>query len=679
MIQQIRNPHMMRGVIWVILIITIPSFVLFYGFSGSGKGRANSYDGVLMTVNSPQGNLKIDRNELARAQTQLEQQYYRAASRMGNSLPMQEAQQAISGGIRPREIGKFAASQLLLEQRLDAQGIRVTDEQVTEALKAEGMTKKQLQEQLKAQRISEYQFVQNVKENLRLSQAAATVNRMAKASLLELWQEYLLANEKVTVAYADIPVTVDEKLAIDDAALKAEYDKLVADKFTLVTDPERRVYRYTLMPAPPRTQQTPTEEQLKKAFEEASKDDPQMQMESQASLTQILSPFNPTATLEQRNAAKAAAEEALKKIQAGTGFEAAANQYIEDMETRDFSEYTSGTMLLAGQVTQKEKSAMAPVWGSGWVDFATTAVAGKVSDVLETPKGYVIARVENRSEPRPKTFDEAKPLLSSRVSGKLMQEAEQARQAAIAENLQKVRDAARTESSLDGIAAKLSQDVKTTSPTMASAFFVVGIGSMNKEKEALKALTKGELSPVLQTDRGDIVVMEITEVLPEAPKKLDEVKEPLLSRLRRAKAAEQAKADAEALKATIGAEDYLTSKTLTYKVTTVDPFVRQQPPPQLYSVLELRSILAANKGEVVVSGVGSEDNLTNYYVLQITNVDEPKKEEFLKNLSDYEGGFLAVKREAFVEEYRADLIAKSKMDFKSEYFQERETKKKPKK
>ena len=147
------------------------------------------------------------------------------------------------------------------------------------------------------------------------------------------------------------------------------------------------------------------EEELKKYYTEHEKD---FLVPESARVRHIYFEAAKDATPEVKEKAKSKAEAVLKQLKDGADFAAVARASSEDAE----SAAKGGDLgvLTPGKTNSKE--------------FETAAFAlkaGETSPVVETPFGYHIIRVDERTEHRTASFDEAKDYIRSTLKGQFEQ------------------------------------------------------------------------------------------------------------------------------------------------------------------------------------------------------------------------------------------------------------------
>lgn len=669
-LQQLRNPYFMKWGLWAILIVTIPAFVALYGFAPPAQ-QSGMPTGALVTVQTGSGRVQLDAMDLEQAKREATNYYTRLAS-MALGIPAQsqgQIQQMIFTGLGTREVTDFAIAQVAMRERMEAQGLRVSDNQVSTQLRSEGITRERLAQILRNNRMTETEYASLVRRQIADRLAESTINRAARTSLLELWQEFLLANEEITGEMVRIPVTVDQDMIVPDDRLAGHYEKLVEERDNRVIDRERRVYRYVALSAPPMSPPQPTEEELRAAYEAADENDPDLVESGGYSVRQIL--FLDGNAGERR----ARAEEALARVETGEEFAAVANEFSDDpdnilsfaMGEDDEAPRLGG--LVPNPIDPESETARRQ-YGQAYTGFLQEAEAGQTSGILETPRGLAIVKVEEKSEGGRLSFQEARSILRQRLMQSAEEEHEHYRQARITENFEALRDASVRETTLDGIARTIDMEVQVTSPTLATATFIPGIGNLQRETQILRGLRTGGITPVLQAQDGTIAIVSVAEVIPESIRPLEDIRSQMERAVRREVATEEAHLLAGTLRERTEAGDTLTSAALTLDLDaqTVGPFTRDTPPSELAGTLEGEiKLLRAKLNDFIVLESGSPQTISEVIALKVTEVNEPSRQRFLDELETLERNFLMAKRQGFVEDFRRDAVANLRASYHRDF------------
>jgi len=660
-IQKIRNPYFMRGFLWAIILITIPSFVLFYGFAPSDQSMAAA--GPLVTVQGRDGKVELTGRDLERAQSNAARHYTSFLAGLVDPNRLAGIQSQIEGGIRPRETADFAVSEIALDERRQQAGLRVTEAQVSESLRAQKLTREQLNTYLRSSGLSEYEFAANQRVVLQGQLAEFTVTRIARTSLLELWDEYLQAEEKVEAELVSITVPFIGTEEIPESDIETRYGDLLEKRDTQVIEGAKRVYEHVFLGEPPAMPAEPTDDELRAAYDQILDTDPEIVEPAGIQVRHILIGAAATADPAAKDAAKARAEGIRTRVLAGENFGDLANQFTEDTRNMTFpqgiaEDSTTSPTLLGGTLPDLLSGEEVGAWGQPYIQFVRESKIGETSEVIDTPQGFVVSQVIERREAKRKSFDEVRETLTTRLAAVMTKRANDARTERLAAKEKTLREAVASQTTIEGIARAAGAEVVTTSPTLVSSSSIPGIGGLNRERTALTSLKAGLLSNVLQADAGGVAVIRIKEEIAEREKELSEVTSTIRSAIQREREVEKALARGEELKARVVAGENFTSATLAMKLEfakpPLEPFTRAELPTQFRNAIDFGPMLASAKaGDVLVFKTGFGTFIQTVGILHVKNVASPSIEKFLaEDVGNYESLMLSRKQRSFVEEYR---------------------------
>ncbi len=662
-IQKLRNPHVMKWGLYMIIGLTIPAFVLFYGFSPNQP--VDQLQGTLVTVKTNDGEVKLERRDLVNAERAAGEYYTSFITQ--NISPRQRMQiaQTISRALSAKEKADFAVSEVALAQRLREQDLRPTVAQVEMKLAESNMTQEQLRNYLDQTGMSEAEFIASERRAIRNELAIRTIQKVSKTSLLEIWDQYRLQNEEFVTKYFNMPMPSLGDIEVTEEEVQVEYDELTESRSPMVIDREKRIYEFVSLPSPRLPAPTVTEEELMTLYSEAE-DDAELWDEGGMTVQHVLVSVSPQAAEEDKASAREEAEAARQRIIDGEDFAAVANEVSDDIRNQSFNDVGTTPTLRGGILPSSIVGTEVDVWGDQWISYANEADLNEISEVIETPLGYSVMQVIERNEPGKKEFEEVRSILESRVKNQKRSGQEEERLEIIANNIGKLREASATRTTMEGIAQDLGTDVKTTSPTLSTSAYIQGLGNLGQEREALEFLKPQEVSPVLQTSDGTVAVVKIVEVYPERIKSLEEVRSIVENREKRQKAVEMRLEEAEEVKTLMANGDSFTSAALTmdYIVESPDPFTRNSIPTALQTSQDLiQDLVIAQEGDVIINRSGTADFATGVVVLFVEEINQPEISEFVKGMRDIEQSLLRMKQRAFVEEFRRDSLASLEAEF----------------
>jgi peptidyl-prolyl cis-trans isomerase D len=451
----------------------------------------------------------------------------------------------------------------------------------------------------------------------------------------ELQDEFRYKNEKVKLDYALIkPEDLEAKIAPDEAEIKASYEKNKSNYQV----PEKRVVRYALLDVNQVRQNLQiSDDQLKLQYQQNIQ---QYQVPNRVHVEHILL-MTVGKTDAEVDEIKKKAEDVLKQAKKGGKFEDLAKKYSEDPGTKD----KGGDLgwLVQGQtVAEFEKAAF-------------SLPKGQISDLVRTQYGFHIIRVMDKETARTKPFEEVKdslraPLLLSQADKQASDTADQMSAA--------IRQSNKT--SLDDLANQYHLVVGETRP-VGAADPLLELGNSADVKDAIFRLRAGELSLPIRTDRG-YVVLSLKNVQPAHQGTLDEVRDKVLTQLKREKSAELARNKAEELAKRVKAGEKFdaAAKALGLEPKTSDTLARDGSIAGAASGKQLGPAFNLKAG-----GVGAPLNLgQNWLVYRVAEKEEPNPADFDKQKKELTEAVLQSKRSLAFEAFRTALEDRLKQEGK---------------
>ena len=226
---------------------------------------------------------------------------------------------------------------------------------------------------------------------------------MQKELLQQMVEEKLLRQEakkqNVVISKQDIQKGIDDvkKRFSPDNDYKEYKDELAKQGYTekgFENDIKEQLMVMKLIEKEVKEKvQPPTEDEIKKYYEDHKAD---MKQEDQVKARHILVRVDDKADLKTQTAALKKIQEAQDKIKKGADFAATAKEYSEDPGSKDNG----------GDLGFFTKETMVP-------EFSKAAFAlkvGQVSDVVKTPFGYHLIKVEDTKPAKQLTLDDEVPL-----------------------------------------------------------------------------------------------------------------------------------------------------------------------------------------------------------------------------------------------------------------------------
>ncbi len=683
MMQQMRNPKTLKVGLWALLALVIPSFVFFYGFGTQGPSPGPSaFDSIaFVTVKTGSGKHELNRYDLQEAQRALAQQYAEYYA-LGAGLQGPVSGQPFENSLKRKEIAEYAASRVAFDDLADESGIYVSRQYVADFLTDMNWTEEVLQAQVRASGKPEGQFIRDIQESLRLDRARNVVSRLSRVSLLEMWQEYRLQNDRVSLEWVEIPVSrLQAQMETTDDEIATYYEE---NKESYI-EPEKRVYRYVMITPEPVGIVQIEDEELQTAYDAIDWESPaaeRFKQEPGQEIRHILLRVWDEKTTE---TVRQQIEELKGRLESGEQFDALANEYTEDVN--NLSEGTPGGGVVPTRMNEDTMEELIADYGEVWAETLFGMQEGETSGIIESRDMLMIARVEKVYEEQ-KTFDELRSQLTSEIRAERMEAEREKQTAKVDEEELRLRRIVAEQTTLEGIAAEVNVDIQVTSPIISTRTSLPTIGSLASNQETVQSLETGVPSPVMRTDTngamsalGDrLVVLEISEVQPERPQTLDEARRRVDSAVKRQKAVDRAREISVSLKEKLtdgielseAASEFETDEFKLTPGNTPAPVALSEPPPVFSASRQkfANEMLVSGEGDVIAFESGSGEFVFAIVVARVLEHLEPDQATFLGEMAAIEREFNRVKSLAFVEEWRRDALKRLNPDYNEDYIAE---------
>jgi peptidyl-prolyl cis-trans isomerase D len=443
---------------------------------------------------------------------------------------------------------------------------------------------------------------------------------------VDLQDEFRYRNEKVKLDYALIrPEDLESKLMLDDAEIKAAYEKN-KPKYQV---PERRVVRYGLVDVNQMRQNVQiSEDQLKAQYQQNIQ---QYQVPNRVHVEHILL-FTKGKTDAEVAEIKKKAEDVLKQVKKGGNFEELAKKFSED----------PGTKAKGGDLGWIVEKQTVPAFEKA----AFSLSKGQISDLVQTEYGFHIIKLLEKETAHTKPFDEVKdslraPLLLTEADRQANEEADK-----ISAEIRKSN-----KTSLDDLAKEYHLTASETRP-VGQTEPLLELGNSQDVKDAIFRQRVGDVSLPVRTDRG-YVILSLKQILPAHQGSLEEVRDKVIGDLKREKAMEQARAKAEELakRAKSGENFAAAAKSLGLEAKTSDAFARNGNIAGAASGKQLAPAFQMKTGDV-----GAPLSLgANWLVYKVADKQEANPADFEKQKKEITEQVLQNKRSLAFEAFRTSL------------------------
>jgi peptidyl-prolyl cis-trans isomerase D len=453
----------------------------------------------------------------------------------------------------------------------------------------------------------------------------------------ELQDEFRYKNEKVKLDYAMIkPEDLEGRVSPDEAEIHAAYEKNKA-KYQV---PERRVARYALVDVNQIRQSVQVSDDMLKQQYMANIQ--QYQVPNRVHVEHILLMTVGKTTDAELEEVKKKAEDVLKQVKKGGKFEDLAKKYSEDPGSKDKGGDLS--WITQGQtVPEFEKTAF-------------SLPAGQVSDLVKTQYGFHIIKVLEKEPAHTKPFEEVKetlrPNLQRDQADKLANDTADKLSAAIRQS---------SKISLDDLAKEYHLTVNETRPVSATDP-LLELANSREAKDAIFSLKPDELSLPVRTDRG-YVVLSLKSKQPAHAGSLEEVRDRVITDLKREKSTELAKSKADELSRRLksGEKFDAAARALGLEPKTSDPLARDGSiPGGVASGKQLGAAFNLKTGDV-----GAPLSMgQNWLVYRVAEKTEANPADFDKQKTTLAKELLDSKRKLAFEAFQTALDNRLKQEGK---------------
>src|SRR6266851_4576506 len=571
------------------------------------------------------------------------------------SVSLQEVRQKVNEYEQQRQIPKFFESRLALEilQNLVFQkeieyeakrlGIAVSDQERADRIRQYvptafnngvfvGMDRYSAEVQARYQ-MTVPVFEELIRQGLLEEKFRKLVTDGVSVGPAELQDEFRYKNEKVKLDYALIkPEDLEGKISPDEAEIRSAYEKNKS-KYQV---PERRVVRYALVDVNQIRQNVQVSDDMLKQQYQANIQ--QYQVPNRVHVEHILF-MTVGKTDAEVEEIKKKAEDVLKQAKKGAKFDDLAKKYSEDPGSKD-----KGGDL--GWITQ----------GQTVPEFEKTAFSlspGQVSDLVKTQYGFHIIKVLEKETAHTKPFDEVKESLRPNL---LLDQAE--KQASDTANQLSAALRQSPKLSLDDLAKQFHLTVSETRPVSATDP-LLELANSQEARDAIFRLKPDEVNLPVRTDRG-YVVLSVKSVQAAHLGSLEEVRERVITDLKRQKSTELAKSKADELSRRVKAGEKFDSaaKALGLEPKTSDSIARDGSIPGAASGKQVGAAFSLKAGDVAPPlNLGQ-----NWFVYRVAEKTEANPAEFDKQKKQLTETVLQSKRKLAFEAFQTGLDSRLKQN-----------------
>jgi peptidyl-prolyl cis-trans isomerase D len=530
------------------LIIVIAAFIGSLFIFGSSSIDGRGAPDTVATVNGE--TISADRYQ------RRYQEYVNAYSQMMRDRFSPEMAERLG---LPRQVVDDLVQEALVVQRATSEGLDVSDEELNAQIHAIGafqengrFTLRAYEEVLRRLGYTKTAFEQEMRRRLTRNKAEAAVRGGVKVSDAEVEQAFVHNREEVRAAWALVEVApIVARQTVTDQEAEAHLAANAAD----FRHPERRRVQYVAF-NPRDFARPPTEAEVEKYYTEHAQE---YETPPQARAAHLLIRVPETGGSEAEDKARAQVAEAIRRAKAGEDFAKLAREQSQD----------PGTAPKGGDLGFVKRGEMVPQFEQAL--FALKK--GEISpEPVRTPFGYHAIKVMDVRGGGRKPLKEVAPQIRERLQSEAADRAARAR----AEEMR-----ARLLGAADFMAEARKLGLNPVEATVARRPPLPGPVPPDAMEETAFSITLGGVSTPVKTPAG-WVVLKTTEALPAAVPPLAEVRDRVVTAVKRQKAEAAALERARQVLADAKAGD-LAAAARKAGVTTGEPlrFSRTKPADRL--------------------------------------------------------------------------------------------------
>jgi peptidyl-prolyl cis-trans isomerase D len=677
MIAALRSDKVMKSLLWGVLILTIPSFVLLYGWGelSNAQLREESRYGTIVTkVGGSSQEMDINPQQMDWAKAQLRREMlFRLYSLLGNNIGQQFAKwdrlftSGYSNDFVLHRVGMLnAIGQLANQLNL------VIPESELNARIAEqvaGASQAQLRQALARQGLRISDFKENIAYEMLIGQATLMLEAQAKASLYELYQEYLLAEEEIVASSVNIAIgNYVAEFNPTSEEIQAYFD----DNKEEFRVPNRMKLAYISLNPNERTQsimEAITDEEVEEHYEKVK--DAQYKTPRELEVRHLAIHFSQEGTPRDLAEAVEIANSVKRALQLGVDFQTLADRFSDDPTNFDNDTFLGNGGELGQAISERSTQ-----FGDQYRSAVTgLEKAGDVTDMVISD--YRAGRAKQEAI----FFVQAYEIIDASYTPLEQIQQNIKRQLALEKAREEVRDKiptwraeAEIAISLDDLAKIVEADVKETGwiDREKKLGYVHPIGDLSRYEILLEDVYEGgDISPLIEINTNTHVVFEVSEYeRAHVPTSMDEmettttVRSALVRSLATSKAQDKA---AELVSALLDADDPTSFADVAQSLelpAQQQSFKRLSMPYPFTSIEDFdRRSLGAPQGIPFIEQVtNSFGDVNSVVVWQLDSRVEPPMDEFRENRIQLEREYFANKAAAMIEEYIADLLSKGQLE-----------------
>ena len=619
-LQDMRNTKKIKWLMYIGFGVIIISFVFFYGWQNDPRGSNEPIPVAML------GNQTIYQTDLDRPRESLiRQKISRLDANTSRFLGRHRNQ--LNQLYDFDEVIEEAANLILLDSHSKSVGLDLSREKLAEdfrnipGLAGANITWRQLEQQLQGR-------ITSLSRNLKAS--------LAHASLFEVWQEYLLANEELTLDIAAYPSTSYEAQVVTNDDQLEDYLNNNPGEFHVS---DQRRYQFVKLTRDDMLEALNISNEQLQVFYEQNQSD--YVLEAAIKTEEIVMPASDDRSSTQ------AADVFINarndgRLTSGTWYNLAAELNTENPELRFFPSSTGWI---------EEDSQNRP---PTYIRTVHSLSDDEVSSPIITNQGVYIARITERRSGGTQLMEDVRFEVERDYKNSRIDDLFDDHYQTWMDELENIRA---SKGSLHDFSEAVMVDDQLTTLVDRTQYFL-------RDSEYFEMLELEEISGVIR--KGNLlVVLQIIQEVDEHDPPLEQIRSGVEAAVKRERARNLAQAAAEQAYNLIseGANFMETLADAPREPFTADSFKRTQAVPRLnYPLIgfnEATLSLGAETTGVLPYGY-DKDKPIGYAVWKVASLKEPNKEDFRAERTSFVASYLALQQNAIIGEWLKDLRTSGK-------------------